>query len=387
MNPRPKRGYGMSTSHERALDALNRRGRLRSLESRCGCDFTSNDYLALANSEPLRVAVQDAIARGVPIGAGGSRLLRGNHVEHEALEDEAARFFGAESALFFGGGFVANSAIFSTLPARGDLIVHDELIHASAHEGMRLSKANSISVAHNDAQAFDDAICNWRSAGGTGQPWIAVESLYSMDGDTAPLADLAAIADRHDAMLVIDEAHATGVFGRGGRGLGADLEGRRNVISLHTCGKALGVMGALVLAPRDIREFLINRSRAFIYATAPSPLVAASVRAALRIQATEPERRERLHALISRSSGKLAALSDVTPSGSQIQPIIVGSDVRAVTLAAALKARGFDIRAIRPPTVPEGTARLRLTLTLHTSEDMVAALVNAIAEEQARLAA
>ncbi|MGL4396351.1 MAG: 8-amino-7-oxononanoate synthase [Hyphomicrobium sp.] len=377
----------MSTSHERALDALNRRGRLRSLESRCGCDFTSNDYLALANSEPLRVAVQDAIARGVPIGAGGSRLLRGNHVEHESLEDEAARFFGAESALFFGGGFVANSAIFSTLPARGDLIVHDELIHASAHEGMRLSKANSISVAHNDAQAFDDAICNWRSAGGTGQPWIAVESLYSMDGDTAPLADLAAIADRHDAMLVIDEAHATGVFGRGGRGLGADLEGRRNVISLHTCGKALGVMGALVLAPRDIREFLINRSRAFIYATAPSPLVAASVRAALRIQATEPERRERLHALISRSSDKLAALSDVTPSGSQIQPIIVGSDVRAVTLAAALKARGFDIRAIRPPTVPEGTARLRLTLTLHTSEDMVAALVNAIAEEQARLAA
>ncbi len=375
----------MPTNHERALDALMRRGRLRSLEPRLGADFTSNDYLGLAQSDDLKAAVISALERGVPVGAGGSRLLRGNHDEHEALETEAAQFFKAETALFFGGGFVANTAIFATLPQRGDLIVHDELIHASAHDGMRLSKAQSISVRHNDAQAFDDAIAQWRAGGGTGQPWIAVESLYSMDGDRAPLNALVEIADRHDGVLVIDEAHATGVFGPEGRGLGAALEGHGNVISLHTCGKALGATGALVLAPKIYRDFLINRARAFIYATAPSPLMAATVRAALTICANEPMRRNSLHARIAFANNRLQALVGVEPSGSQIQPIIAGADTTALALAAAMKARGFDIRAIRPPTVPEGTARLRMTLTLNTSEGDIAALVDGLAEERAKL--
>ena len=374
----------MSATHERALDALFRRGRLRSLEVRRGVDFTSNDYLGLAESPELRAAAISALERGVPVGAGGSRLLRGNHEEHEALERDAAAFFGCETALFFGGGFIANTAIFSCLPARGDLIVHDELIHASAHEGMRLSKADARAASHNDAQSFDDAIAHWRSDGGTGQPWIAVESLYSMDGDRAPLHDLAAIARRHDAMLVIDEAHATGVYGPEGRGLAAHLEGAPNVISLHTCGKALGVMGALVLAPKPIRDFLVNRARAFIYATAPSPLVAATVRAALDLVQRQPERRERLHALVAFTGQELRAKTGIAPSGSQIQPIIVGADGNAVALAEAMKVRGFDIRAVRPPTVPEGTARLRLTITFNANEaaisDVIAAFVNAQAE-------
>jgi 8-amino-7-oxononanoate synthase len=377
----------MPGTHDRALDALLRRGRLRSLEPRRGLDFTSNDYLGLASSEALRDGVRAALDRGVPAGSGGSRLLRGNHPEHEALEAEAAAFFNAETALFFGGGFVANTAIFSTLPARGDLIVHDALIHASAHEGMRLSKAESVAARHNEVQAFDDAIRSWRASGGTGQPWIAVESLYSMEGDRAPLDDLVKIADAHDGMLVIDEAHATGVFGDGGRGLGSHLDGRDNVISLHTCGKALGAMGALVIAPRPVRDFLVNRARGFIYATAPSPLVAATVRAALALLQREPRRREELHKRIAVATEALRLKTSHRPSGSQIQPIIIGSDARAVALADVLKARGYDIRAIRPPTVAEGTARLRLTITLNTSEAELTGLIAQLADAEAEVAA
>lgn len=377
----------MSGSHERALNALSRRGRLRTLETANGIDFTSNDYLGLAQSRELADAVEAAIARGVPVGAGGSRLLRGNHPEHELLEQEAAAFFGGETALYFGGGFVANTAILSTLPSRGDLIVFDELIHASAHEGMRLSKAESAPVRHNDAQAFDDAITAWRARGGTGHVWIAIESLYSMDGDRAPLAALAEIADRHEAMLIVDEAHATGVLGRDGRGLACDLEGRQNVVTLHTCGKALGVMGALVIGPRTLRDFLVNRGRAFIYATAPSPLMAAAVRAALDICSRTPERRARLQELVEFTTRELSGKTSFAPSGSQIQPLVVGSDAAAVTLARAMKARGYDIRAIRPPTVPEGTSRLRLTITLNVDEAQLERLFDDLRAAEAEFAA
>jgi 8-amino-7-oxononanoate synthase len=321
----------------------------------------------------------------VAIGAGGSRLLRGNDPEHEALEAEAAAFFGAEAALFFGGGFMANFALFSTLPDRGDLVVHDELIHASVHDGLRAGRAERVAARHNDPQAFEDAIAIWRRGGGTGRPWIAVESLYSMDGDRAPLDALAAIADRHDAVLVIDEAHATGVYGPDGRGLGAHLEGRPNVLSLHTCGKALGVMGALLLMPRLVRDVLVNRARPFIYATAPSPLVAAVVRAALDLCRGEPQRREHLHRLVALAGRELQARCRIAPAGSQIQPVIVGADERATRLAAALRAVGFDLRAVRPPTVPEGTARLRVSITLNVDEDIVRAMAETLACEMERL--
>jgi len=377
----------MPANHERALEALLRRGRLRSLEALAGIDFTSNDYLGLAQSQELADAVIRAIERGVPVGAGGSRLLRGNHPEHEALEAEAAQFFGSETALFFGGGFIANTALLATLPARGDLIVYDELIHASVHDGMRLSKADAIPARHNDVQSFEDAIKTWRNDGGVGQPWLVIESLYSMDGDRAPVDDLVALAKRHNAMLIIDEAHATGVFGPEGRGLAAHFEGGDNVITLHTCGKALGVMGALVLGPKAIRDFLINRARAFIYATAPSPLVAAAVRAALEICRTQPWRREKLHRLIAFAANELKSKTRYKPSGSQIQPIVVGADASAVALASAMKARGYDIRAIRPPTVPEGTARLRLTITLNTNETVLSRLVADLAAAEAETAA
>jgi 8-amino-7-oxononanoate synthase len=375
----------MYKSHERALEALARRGRRRALAAISGADFTSNGYLGLAASTEMKSAARAAIERDVPIGSGGSRLLRGNHREHEALESEAAAFFGAESALFFGGGYIANLALFSTLPQRGDVIVHDALIHASVHDGMRMGKAERAEAHHNDAQAFEDAIKDWRAAGSTGTPWIAVESLYSMDGDRAPLDDLLAIATRHDGVLVIDEAHATGVLGSMGRGLGAHLEGRGNIIALHTCGKALGAMGALLTGPQVLCDYLVNRSRPFIYATAPSPLMAAIVRAALVICRFDAARRERLQSLVALAGARLAESCGLRASGSHIQPVIVGADERATRLAAAMQARGFDTRAVRPPTVPEGTARLRLSLTLNVDDAKVTEMAAVLAEELKRL--
>ncbi|MCB1521922.1 MAG: 8-amino-7-oxononanoate synthase [Hyphomicrobiaceae bacterium] len=374
----------MTSSHRRSLQALARRHRLRELATARGLDFSSNDYLGLAQSDVLKQAAIDALARGVPLGSGGSRLLRGNHPEHTALEAEAATWFGSEAALFMGGGFIANSALFATLPERGDLIVHDALIHASAIDGMAASRAANAAFAHNDVTAADDVIRAWRERGGKGRPWIAVESLYSMDGDMAPLADLFAVACRHDAMLVIDEAHATGALGVDGRGLGVALEGRDNVIALHTCGKALGVMGALITLPAVMRDYMVNRARAFIYATAPSPVVAATVRAALQYVASEPARREALAAIVTHTQSRIGELGGRATTGTHIQPIIVGSDDRAVHLAAALQDAGYDIRAVRPPTVPAGTARLRISLTTNvTIEDvdrMIATLRDALDE-------
>ncbi len=365
-------------AHLRDLASLAERSRLRRLIPRAGRDFSSNDYLALANAQRLAAAVTDAIGRGVPTGSGGSRLLRGNHPEHEALEEEAAAFFGSESALFFSSGFVANAALLATLPQRGDLVVHDALVHASAHDGMRLGRATCRPATHNDADAFDDAIRAWRADGGAGQAWIAVESLYSMDGDRAPLAALAALADRHEAILLIDEAHATGVFGPDGRGLAADFDGRDNVVTLRTCGKALGCEGALLCGPRVMRDFLVNRGRGFIFSTAPSPLVAAAVRAALRLLVEEPGRRQQLHALIEHAGTALAP-HGAPRTGSQILPIIVGDDERTMRAAAALQAAGFDVRGIRPPTVPDGSARLRVSLTLNVDAEDVDALAAAMA--------
>ena len=375
------------TSYQSALDELADASRLRSLAPRQGVDFTSNDYLGLASSPRLAGAVTAAIARGTPVGAGGSRLLRGNAPEHEALEARAAAFFGAERALFFGSGYAANYALLSTLPQRGDLMILDALVHASAHEGARAGRAQVTQAAHNEAAAFEEAIRAWREGGGRGRIWLAVESLYSMDGDRAPLDELVAVADRHDAMLLIDEAHATGVYGPDGRGLASSLEGRDNVIALHTCGKALGGAGALISGPGVLCDFLVNRCRPFIYSTAPSPLMAVAALEALEILRDEPERRRRLGDLVSAAGRAALASGAAAPTGSQILPVIVGDDRAALTLAAGLQRRGFDVRAIRPPTVPVGTARLRISITLNVDEQAVRAVFAALAAERGVLAA
>ncbi|MFU0504354.1 8-amino-7-oxononanoate synthase [Pseudaminobacter sp. NGMCC 1.201702] len=370
--------------YEANLRGLARKSRLRALVPRDGLDFASNDYLGLARCSRLSDAVATALANGTSVGATGSRLLRGNDPEHEALEARAADFFGAERALFFGGGYIANFAVLTTLPQKGDLVLLDELIHASAHEGARAGRAQMREVRHNDPAAAEDVIRAWRATGGTGRPWIVVESLYSMDGDFAPLEDLMALADRHDAFLFIDEAHATGIYGPEGRGLAHELEGRDNVVVLHTCGKALGAAGALVTASAPLIDYLVNRCRPFIYATAPSPLMAVAALEALAILGDEPERRERLARLVALAGEEAAVRCGVKPSGSQILPIVIGDNGRAMALAGALQERGFDVRGIRPPTVPEGTARLRVSLTLNVEAADVSALFAALAEELER---
>jgi 8-amino-7-oxononanoate synthase len=361
------------------LAALKAKGRLRALAPRAGLDFASNDYLGLASSRRLAQALSSALERRTAVGAGGSRLLRGNAPEHEALESEAARFFHAPASLLFGGGYQANVAVLTTLPQRGDLIVFDALSHASTIDGARASRAEIIKAAHNDCEAADAQIRRWRAAGGRGHPWIAVESLYSMDGDRAPLTDLAAIAERHDGYLFIDEAHATGVFGPSGRGLAHGLEGRENVVVLHTFGKALGGSRALITCAPVLREFLINRCRQLIFATAPSPLMTVAACESLVALREEPERQARLGALI-RHYQQRAARHGIPATDSQIQPIVLGDDTLTIEVASSLQQAGFDVRGIRPPTVPEGTSRLRVSLTLNVTAEAVSALLERVSD-------
>ncbi len=360
------------------LERLEAIGRLRALAPARGIDFASNDYLGLAASPALAEAARAALERGVAVGSGGSRLLRGNREEHEALEAEAAEFVGSEAALFFSTGYAANSALLATLPQRGDLILADELVHASMHEGLRLTRAEHRLVPHNAPEAAADMLRSWRDDGNKGQAWIAVESLYSMDGDAARLTEFAEVAERYGALLLVDEAHATGVIGPAGRGLAATLPSRDRVISLHTCGKALGAEGALLCGPREMREFLVNRARAFIYSTAPSPLTAAIVRAAIALVRESNGLRDALRRRIA-LAGELLEPLGAERTGSPIMPLILGDDRRTMEVAARLQAAGYDVRGIRPPSVPEGTARLRIVITLNASAEDIRGLARALA--------
>lgn len=361
------------------LDSLAQRGRRRELRPIAGADFASNDYLGLAGSGLLRDLTRAALDRGLAPGSGAARLLRGNHDAFTGLEATAARHFGSGAALYFGAGYAANLAIFSALPAARDLVLHDERVHASALDGMRLGAAETRAFAHNDAQSARDALHDWRARGGRGQVWLAVESLYSMDGDVAPLADLAGLAQEKGAFLIVDEAHATGIWGPEGRGLAAPFAHLENVVTLHTCGKALGVQGALVCADPVLVELLVNRARSFIYSTAPSPLLAEVLRGVLDHLETDPSRRLALLARVARA-GELARGIGLVPSGSQIQPVILPGDAACLAAAARLQAQGFDIRAIRAPTVPKGAERLRLSLTLNPDDTALEAAFAALQE-------
>jgi 7-keto-8-aminopelargonate synthetase and related enzymes len=359
------------------IERLKSESRYRSLRLPRGIDFTSNDYLGLSTHPALRQAVYDALAAGTAAGSAASRLLRGHHPEHVALEEFAAAFFGAERALYFSTGFLANFALFTTLPHRRDAVVFDELVHASVKEGVHAGHAQRYKVRHNDVEAFDRAIRRARKAGAH-DVWIAVESVYSMDGDQAPIAELSALATQHEAMLVVDEAHGSGVFGATGRGLSEGLYDERLIV-LHTCGKALGVSGGLLCAPATIIEYMVNAARPFIYSTAPPPYVAAAVHRALQLVDEEPWRRQRLHDLIRLTHLRLAPWrSDAASSPTQILPVILGAEDTTLRTASALQEAGFDVRAIRPPTVPPGTSRLRISLGVDRTEDEINQLAEAL---------
>lgn len=363
--------------YSKTLSDLASQHRLRALKPASGLDFASNDYLGLGHHPAIKQSIVDALDSGVAVGAGASRLLRGNHDTHEALEEFAASFFGSEATLYMSTGYVANFAIFTTLARRGDKIFYDDLSHASTREGIYASKADHQAIMHNDIEAFEQALKTW-SKTSSGQTWIAVESLYSMDGDRAPLEQLSQLAERYNAMLVVDEAHATGVHGPTGRGFAETLPHNDNLILLHTCGKALGCQGALICCSQVIKDYLINKCRPFIFSTGPSPLMAVAVKTALTLIDKEPWRRSDLARLYNTAHEHLSRTVKLAGPPSQIIPVIVGEDARALQFADILQAQGFDIRAIRPPTVAEGTARLRLSLTLNVSLSDVTSLTAAL---------
>ena len=363
------------SSFQAELTRLKTAGRYRALRPRAGIDLSSNDYLGLSDHPDLRRAAVAVLQGGLVLGSGGSRLLSGHHDAHADLEAFAARHFGVPRALYFATGFQANYALTTALIGRHDVAIFDALSHASLRDGLHAVHGRAIKVRHNDLDGFEAALRRPRPA----RAFVLVESAYSMDGDLAPVADLLRLCERYDATLIVDEAHGTGVLGATGKGLTEGLASER-LITLHTCGKALGVAGALVCAGDDVIDYLINRARPFIYSTAPMPLQALLTQKALQIAAREGWRRERLRALQARVAARRPALTPQSP----IVPIRLGEDARAVAVAQALQEQGFDIRAIRPPTVPAGSARLRLSLNARLTDADLDAFFDALDATEAR---
>ena len=348
------------------LNQLKEQGRYRKLTLPCGLDLSSNDYLGMAEHPAIREAARSYfdVAGVGEIGAGGSRLLRGHTEAHAELETFAAEAFGAKRTLFFSTGFQANYAILTTLPERGDVVLYDEHVHASIRDGLVASRAKSFKFSHNDMNALEDLLK--RTRGKAQNIWVCAESVYSMDGDQAPISDLYKLAECFDATLIIDEAHATGVLGEGGRGLAYDKiikdYGYDRLVTLHTCGKAIGVAGAIICAREELIEYMINTSRPFIFSTAPMPVQAVLVHKSLGIiLSTEGEGLRQNLAKICSHVQQL--LGGEVSHGGHIVPLILGEDDRAVAIAGLLQKQGFDIRAIRPPAVPSGTSCLRLSLS------------------------
>ncbi|MHB1014183.1 MAG: 8-amino-7-oxononanoate synthase [Desulfurivibrionaceae bacterium] len=341
-------------------------------------DFSSNDYLALAEHPALIAAAQQALRR-FGTGSGASRLMSGDLVIHHELEDAVARLKGKEAALTFGSGYMANTGIIPALMGRHDLVFSDRLNHASIHDGCRLSGARLIRFHHNDLNHLEDLL---KKKQGATTPLIVVESIYSMDGDRCPLRELVELKERFGCLLMVDEAHATGVFGENGGGV-SEEEGVSGAVDLAmgTFGKGLGSYGAYVAGNRELIDYLLNRTRSFIFSTALPPSVAAASLAAVGLIRQEPNLRHELHEKIGyfktllRTGGYTA---DLGPS--QIIPILIGESKAALNKAHLLRQQGIFATAIRPPTVPNGTARLRFSITSHHSTADLAQAAKALLE-------
>jgi len=358
------------------LRALADDGLLRTLRPPAGVDLSSNDYLGLAR-HPTVTARMAAAVEADGAGSTGSRLLRGERDAFAAIERRFAAFKGTEASLYFSSGYLANLAVLTTFAEAGDLILSDALNHASLIDGIRLSGAPRAVVPHADVPALAARLAAHR---GDGQVFVVTESLFSMDGDEAPLAALVDTCRAHGAHLIVDEAHAVGVRGRRGSGLLEETgttEG--TLLSINTGGKALGVSGAFVAGPAWAIQYLVQRARPFIFSTAPPPAVAAALDAALDVVEEEPGRRARLDAKARRMRARLTEAGARVPVGvSQVVPVLIGENDCAVAVAETLQGQGFDVRAIRPPTVPSGTARLRVSVNVGLSDDTIDAFAAAV---------
>jgi 8-amino-7-oxononanoate synthase len=366
------------------LADLRSRSQLRHLEIARGIDLSSNDYLGLATDPRMKQAVLEAVASATRIASTGSRLLSGHDEAWTALELEFAHWVGAESALYFTSGYAANVGLLSAILRPEDTVFSDSANHASIIDGIRLAKCRRVIFPHLELNVLEEELRRNQSPAGARA--IVVESIFSMNGDRAPLIDLAALAERYGAELIVDEAHAIGVCGPSGGGCITDagLTGRV-LATIHTCGKALSAAGAFVCGPENLRQFLINRARPFIFSTGLPPYFAAQVAAGMRLASTSDAERAHLSSISAFLREELNRCGfDTAGSSSHIVPIILGTNDAAVNFAAYLQARGFGVRAIRPPTVPPGSARLRLSLTAKclrsTLADLVLAMVQARSE-------
>lgn len=339
------------------------------LDGREVINLSSNNYLGIANHPALAAAAKSAIDR-YGCGSGASRLICGNMTLHEELEAKLAAFKGTEAALVFNSGFQANVGILSTLTGAGDMIFSDALNHASIIDGCRLSRAQTQVYTHGDLGQLETQL---RNAPSGARKLVVTESIFSMDGDEAPLAGIVELAEKYQAMVMVDEAHATGIFGPNGAGVVAKLGlGERVLVQMGTLGKALGGFGAYVAGSRALRELLINRCRSFIFTTSLPPSVIAMALAAIELVEREPERRDRLWSNCRSMRQTLQHLGFAPgPSESPILPLIVGDAAKCMELSERLLQRGVFVQGIRPPTVPEGTSRLRITLmATHTLEQL-----------------
>ena len=374
---------------ERQLAARRDAGRLRrrrivdsptgvevTVEGRQLLNFASNDYLGLAGHPEVRAA----LARGAEhwgVGSGAAHLITGHQRPHHALEEELAAFTGRPRALLFSTGYMANLGVAVALLGRGDSVFEDRLNHASLIDAGILSRARLRRYAHADPADLDTRLGQTES----GSKLVLTDGVFSMDGDVAPLAELAAVCDRHDAWLMVDDAHGLGVLGEDGRGslAAAGLGCEAVPILMGTLGKAFGSFGAFVAGSEDLIEWLIQAARSYVYTTALPAAVAEATRAALRLAQAESWRREKLAALVARFRAGAAQLGlPLMASETPIQPLVLGEPERVMAVSARLEAAGLLVGAIRPPTVPEGTARLRITFSAGHDEAHVDRLLAAL---------
>ena len=338
--------------------------------------FSSNDYLGLANHSAIIAAFKDG-ANQYGVGSGASHLVSGHSSVHQALEEELAEFTQRPRALLFSTGYMANVGTVRALTDSGDLVVQDQLNHASLLDGGFLSRADFQRYSHLDMTELEQAL------GSTNAPrkLVATDGVFSMDGDLAELPDLADLADRHNAWLMVDDAHGFGVLGEHGRGCAEhfSMDMERLPILLGTLGKAFGTFGAFVAGSEALIETLIQFGRTYIYTTALPPAVAAATRQALKLVESENWRRQKLHALIARFQDgarqlNIPVLESITP----IQPVLIGDDEKVMKVGELMLDKGFWLGAIRPPTVPRGSARLRITINAEHDEADIDSLLEAL---------
>ncbi|WP_439879796.1 aminotransferase class I/II-fold pyridoxal phosphate-dependent enzyme [Pontibacter sp. MBLB2868] len=368
---------------QQKLEERAAQGNLRQLKTTTGLvDFCSNDYLGLARSEELRALIhkEEENYKHLPLGATGSRLLAGNHTLFEELEKTIARYHHGEAALLFNSGYSANVGLLSALPQRGDTVFYDEASHASIKDGLRLSFAKSYSFRHNDV-----ADLKRRLQTATGTVYVLVESVYSMDGDKAPLAELAQLCQEHSAALIVDEAHAAGLYGPKGEGMTVALGLEDQVFAqVITYGKAMGSHGAAVVGSKVLRDYLINFSRAFIYTTGLPTHALITLKCAYKLLPEMNKERDQVKKLARHLFEQLNKIKGIRCSPEESVILSVFREVADVQklkeLALYLQSEGFDVRPVLSPTVPEGRERLRVIVHAYNTLGEIEGLVQAIAK-------